>query len=263
MITPSMRPAPIMLLVSACLLAPAPTTGIAQEGVRFAPTVPASPTPTPTSPVRGAPANSLPTYLDDPAFNGQVDIFLLGKAWQRHDAALMTDVGLLLAHCERTLMRHHKAIEASRVLELAAYIAADRKDEATLKRLDAIASKDEKLRTMIAAARQTAEKANPGDHPISDSMEELTPEGLAVHQAALRQIRMARLSGDIDAIEALDKHLDTRDDLHSAQQGHLDKVIAKAKTAMNKDNEGLRATIRTLDRIAAMGPSYRNTRSPY
>jgi hypothetical protein len=187
---------------------------------------------------------------------------LAGKAWQRHDAALLTDVGLLLAQCEKVLKRPHKAIEASRVLELAAYIAADRKDAATLKRLEAVGSEDPKVKQMITAARQAAEKAHPGDHPIAESIESMNPEGLSVHQAALRQIRMARLAGDINVLEALDKHLDTRDELNSAQQGHLDKVIAKAKSALNKDSDSLRATIRTLDRIAAMGPSYRNTQPP-
>lgn len=255
-------PSPFLLAV-ACLSMMAPVVGVAEEGDRPGTTGSVRRTPTPPSPAGAASSNPLPAELDDPAFNGQVDIFLLGKAWQRHDAALMTDVGLLLADCEKKLRRPHKAIDSDRVLELAAYIAADRKDEDTLKRLDAFASEDKKFATMLAAARKAAEQADAGDHPLSVAVESLTPEGLSIHQAALRQLRMARLSGNLEVLEALDRHLDTRTDLHSAQQGHLDKVIAKAKTSMNKDNKGLRTTIQMLDRIAAMGPSYRNTASPY
>ena len=85
------------ILAVACLSAVAPALGIAQDGEQPATATPEHRIPTLPSPAGGTPSNSLPTGLDDPAFNSQVDIFLLGKAWQRHDAALMTDVGLLLA----------------------------------------------------------------------------------------------------------------------------------------------------------------------
>lgn len=94
----------------------------------------------------------IPSDLDDPAFARHVDLLLLGTAWDNHDAALMTDVGLQLAEGERILMRPHKAVKSEQVIELATYLAGARKDKPTLLRIKKVAEsrKDQQLMTLVA-----------------------------------------------------------------------------------------------------------------
>ena len=220
---------------------------------------------TPTSPMPGVASHArrLPEELADPVFDHQVDILLLGKAWQRHDAALLTDIGLVLAENERVMMRPRKGLDSALLLELAAYIAADRNDITTLERLDKLSARNANLGTRIAAARKIAERSRSAEHSAVGSIENLTPEGLAVHQAALRRIRSARLAGDIAALDKLDEHLDTRTDLHDSQRKHLDGAIAHAKSSVTKETDNLKSTIITLEKLAALAPSFRDTASPY
>ncbi len=198
----------------------------------------------------------IPKALHDKPFDRFVDVLLLGEAWDYHDAEWITDMGLQIAEGERVLMRPHKVLESAKLLEVAAHIAGDQKDKPTLDRLAKVAQvrRDERLSSAVEAARKVAAEA-PADvhHRLGDSVEDLSPRALTMHQAAIRKIRALRLAGDREKLDSFDKHLDTVDTLHEGQQGHLDHEIAKARKNAVKD-DSLGRTIEVLDKLAALTP---------
>jgi hypothetical protein len=212
-----------------------------------------SPQPSATRPAAPGPARQntfIPTDLDDLAFDRFVDLRLVARAWRTQEPGLLTDVGLQLAEGERVLLRLHKALDSGAVLELAAYLAAEHDDGATLARLDKAADgQDRTWRARLKSAQELGARCR-AHLPAVRNIESLTPEGLMVHQAALRRIRTARLSGDLRAIEELDKEIDRRPEMTAHQQEHLDKVIEKAKSAVSKERTALRSTIQTMDRLS-------------
>jgi hypothetical protein len=201
----------------------------------------------------GDPPCVIPADLDDPAFAQHTNVLLLGVAWDNQDPALMTDVGLQLAEGERILMRPHRAIRSDRVLELAANLAGDRHDKATLARLARVANvrRDKRLKELVV--RMAAESEKPDTHPIAHAIEDITPSALEAHRAAIRRIRAARYAGSVEGLDKLDKYFDELPYLHKAQQDHIDKEIAKARAGISKVST-LHDLVVTLDRLAAITP---------
>ena len=133
---------------------------------------------TPPAAAHGYPPCIIPADLDDPAFAQHINLLLLGVAWDNQDPALMTDLGLQLAEGERILMRSHKAIRSEQVLELAANLAGDRRDRATLARMAIVAKArgDKRLKELVV--RQVTETEKPDTHPIAHAIEDITPSAL-------------------------------------------------------------------------------------
>jgi hypothetical protein len=198
----------------------------------------------------------IPADLDAAPFSRHVDLLLFGVAWDRQDAALMTDLGLQLADGERTLMRPHKALKSDQVLELSAYLAGERRDKITLARLAKAAEKRGDKRLRVIVVRQAQEANVVDSHPLADAIEDLSPAALEMHKAAIRRIRAARLAGSHQGLERLDKYFDSQTYLHKAQQEHIDKAIARAKANMPSEPV-LHDLVVILDRLAAITPCER------
>lgn len=211
------------------------------------------------SPLTSSPAGStyppciIPSDLNDPGFARHVDLLLLGTAWDNHDAALMTDVGLQLAEGERILMRPHLALKSEQILEFAAHLAGDRKDKPTLARLAraAEARKDPALVALVA--RQAAQAEAADGHPLPHAIEDISPASLEVHKSAIRRIRAARLAGNLRQLESIGKYFDEQKILHKSQRDHINNEITKAKDNLPTGSD-FRALIGTLDRLAALTP---------
>jgi hypothetical protein len=207
----------------------------------------------PPSVRNGYPACIIPADLDDPAFAQHVNLLLLGTAWDKQDPAMLTDLGLQVGEGERILLRPHKALKSEVILELAAHLAGDRKDRATLTRLARVADKrgDKRLAALVTQQVDVAAKIN--SHPLADAIEDMSPAALETHKAAIRRIRAARLAGSREGLDALDKYFDQQVYLHKSQQEHIDKEIAKAKENIPK-NASFHDLIVILDRLAAITP---------
>jgi len=197
----------------------------------------------------------IPPDLHDRPYDRFVDLLVLGEAWDYHDAAWLADVGFQLIDGERVLLRPHKALDSGKVLLLAIHIAADRKDRATLARVSKFLEthKDERLSAALREARRIAAEAPTEADRLGETLEDITPHTLGIHQAAIRKIRALRLAGDSKQLDDFDKHLDRIPELHAGQQDHLDKEVAWARAHMAKDNS-LRASIEVLDRLGTLVP---------
>jgi hypothetical protein len=199
----------------------------------------------------------IPADLHDKPFDRFADVLLLGEAWDYHDAGMLLDIGLQLVEGERVLLRPHKAFDSGRILVLAAHIAGDRRDSATLDRLAKVVAarkdKDDALTTALKEARKiTGEEPSEADR-LGETLEDVTPVTLQIHQAAIRKIRSLRLAGNLKGLEDFDKHLDQIPALHAGQQNHLDQEIAWARNHMPKD-ASLATTIQLLDRLGTLVP---------
>jgi hypothetical protein len=195
----------------------------------------------------------VPSDLDDPAFARHVDLLLLGTAWDNHDAALITDIGLQLAGGERILMRPHKELKSDSLLEFATHVAGDRKDNVTLLRMKKVAEarKDQRLEALVA--RCTAQAETVDDHPMGNAIEDMSSASLDMHKSAIRKIRSARLAGKGSELDYLDKYFDQQRILHKSQKEHIDKELAKARGNLQKESD-FRGLIGISDRLASLTP---------
>jgi len=193
------------------------------------------------------------TELDDPAFDRYVDMGAAGRAWQGQDAAALADAALQLAEGERVLMRTHRSgASAADLLGLAAGLAADKKDKATLDRLAkaADARGDKALAARVGAARKLAEAARAADPALLFPVETTTPEEFAAFRTLLDDIRAARLAGDADKLRAIEQELPDAPGLAPERRDYLKNLLKEAHDATPPD-AGAAKLGRTLDKLAA------------
>jgi hypothetical protein len=171
--------------------------------------------------------------LADPAFDRYVDLELLGAAWADLDTAALTDVGLQLAEGERILMRPHKAISAGKVLQMAARLAGEAKDTATLDRLARAAERlaDKDLETLVKTAQLLAKKTR-AILSVMIPLDQLTGDAVRLFQGYAEDIRTAKLAGDRSTLESIEKELKELPELGPKQVAFLKKLTAEAKAAL-------------------------------
>ena len=201
------------------------------------------------SPTTAAPAPD----FNDPAFERYVDLLLLGQAWDTLDPVLLTDCALQLAEGERILMRSHKAIASSEVIELATKIAAEKRDSATLDRLAKVltARNDTPALEKVTSARKLASASRKSEPALSVSAAESNPDQLFVYQEAINGAKAATAAGDMAYFTNLESALGDKEcilvRLSPAQKAYLAKLISDTKPLMSKtSNPGLSDTLMKL-----------------
>ena len=132
----------------------------------------------------GQSAASIPTELQDRAFEKYVDLRLLGRALETLDASLLADCALQFAEGERILLRSHKAFSADGMLNVAIKAAVEKNDGATLARLaKAVASRENAaLKAEIAAANKLTSGSRGIDPALMVSIDGTTPEQFSTFQ---------------------------------------------------------------------------------
>lgn len=198
----------------------------------------------------GLQADAVP---DDPAFDRYVDLRLAGRAWAGRDAALLADVALQLAEGERVVLRTHKSgITSEQLLGMAARLAADQKDKATLERLAkaADARGDKALTAQVGAARKLADQARAVNPAVQVSVETTTPEQFAVYSGLLNDIRGARLAGDADMLRAVEQEIPNAPGLAPEQRDYLNGLLKEARDAAPPGGSEQAKLGRTLDKLA-------------
>lgn len=197
-----------------------------------------------TSVAASAPAEMGPApNFDDPAFDRYVDLLLLGEAWDTLDPVLLTDCAMQLAEGERILMRSHKAISSTQLLDLAAKVAADKRDTATLDRLAKVytASKNTTALEQLNTAKKLASASRKVDPAMSVSATDTSPDQLALYQDAINGVKAAGLVGDESFFTGLEEGLNDKQsvlvNLTEAQRAHLKKIMGEARSSMPKDGD--------------------------
>ncbi|QDU28303.1 hypothetical protein ETAA8_34030 [Anatilimnocola aggregata] len=198
-------------------------------------------------------ATFAPEIAEDPAFSRYLDLLMVGRAWDKLDAALLADCALQLAEGERVLHRTHHAITAEQLLALATKIAADKRDLATLERLAKAceAAKNTAALEKITFARKLAGQSRGAEPAASVSALDTNPKQLIIYQKALKGLRAADILGDAKYLDQLDADLKSKQgplkDLTSQQRDNLQKLVGKSRAALpTADNQALVGTLSKL-----------------
>ena len=190
----------------------------------------------------------------DPAFDRYVNLTLLGKAWEAQDAALLTDTALQLAEGERVLLRTHKSgLTAERMLGLAAKLAADSKDKASLERVGkaAQARGDQKLAAAVALASKVGAESRDLDPALLLPVDSTTPEEFALFRQYLKDIRAAKLGGDAATLEVLEKETLDLKGLASERRDYLARLAKEARAALPANDPKAKLTYTALLKLSS------------
>ena len=171
--------------------------------------------------------NDFPQMLDS-AFERHVDVHLLHQAWAEVNPSLLTDVALQLADAERVLVRQDATLTAQKLLSLAVKLAAEKQDQATLSRLAKAAERlgNKGLGEEVRVAQKLAGVARAPEPGVS--LDDLTPESLAIMQAYHRAILRAKFAGHKDILAGLSRSVDEHEELTGRQRAQLKRRIEQA-----------------------------------
>ena len=168
--------------------------------------------------------------FDDPAFARYVDFKMLGKAWDRLDSALLTDVALQLAYAEDVLQRQHKKINADTAIDLAFKLAVETKNEVALGRLAKAAEFYGK--TELAGRIQNSGKLALASRSIDPALAvpvlDVTAEDYAAYHTALITLTKIRISKDGELLDWLESS-PRLDRLPEPQREYVQQQIANLR----------------------------------
>ena len=202
--------------------------------------------------------DDIPDELRDIAFDRFIDLQDIGRAWGRLDAAALADIALQLREGERVLLRSHKAIKGSKVMELTLKLATKNQDQETLARL-ALAAKnsgDQELSQRIAAATKLAAASRSTEAPLMLSAGETTVEGFIEIQSLLNQLNAIGVTSDTVSLNKFMESVVQSIHLSDKQRDQLIQMAAQAKSgiAQQNDIEG-DSTVDALDKLAGSSRS--------
>jgi hypothetical protein len=175
--------------------------------------------------------------LIDPAFTRYVELSLVQKAISERDPALLADVALQLHEGERVLFRAHKGLPSQRVFRLAIEVAAEKRDTATLDRLEraAAAKKIEEVTRLLPAARLLAGKARRLDAGLAGDSG--SAEGALLYKSVKEQIHVAASLGDKARLDRMERGLGRLTSLNSKQRAALRQEIVAARKEMKSSSD--------------------------
>ena len=135
-------------------------------------------------------------FIPDPAFDQFVDPLAVGRAWDSLDAAALTDGALALMEGERVLLRPHRGLPTKDVVTTAARLAVERRDEASLSRLEKAAATQQRddLKQLVAAARSAGAASKTAVVPVDIGT--VSPAQYRVCSDVNRAALRARLTGN-------------------------------------------------------------------
>jgi hypothetical protein len=138
----------------------------------------------------------------DASFERIVDFNALGSAWDALDAAGVADGALALMEGERMLGRPHASLRASDVAAVAARLAVENGDAATLSRLEKAASRsgDTKLAATVSSMKMLDGKARSAHAAATIDIGGVTPGQYEYCVAVSRAATRARVTGNAEYI---------------------------------------------------------------
>ncbi len=165
----------------------------------------------------------------DEAFEKYVDLKLAGNALIEGNSSILADCSLQLAHAEKILHRSHKSkLTAIQMMDAAIQIAVNKKDKETLERLAKAAESngDKELAMKVSLAQKLAAESRAANSELMVSLNEITPELCTLYQECLKDIELARTTGDTSSFESWKEKIQT---LPSKVQENLKKLIAEVQ----------------------------------
>ncbi|AGA27969.1 hypothetical protein [Singulisphaera acidiphila] len=208
-------------------------------------------------------SSSLPEF-QDPAFSRFVDLTLLRQAIARNDASQAADIALQLADGERVLLREHKILSADMAIRLAASIAVDTNDRATLQRLVKAAKNvgDDALASQIETVAKLGMTTRDEGQDLKVSLRTTTPDQLAFLKSVLQEADTSRRSGDLEVLGKLEVFVKALTDLPEEQKTFLASRIAKAKQEVPEGSDKLGQALKKLNASSRFAP-FGNWQSTY
>jgi hypothetical protein len=191
------------------------------------------------------------TEFDDHGLDRYLDLRLLSRAWESHDASALLDIGLLLAEGERVMLRNNRDFDSKKLIQLSAYLAGVSQDQATLARLSKLADqrRDQKMSALLKIVPQAMSTPTADAHLIGRSIEAISPQGLLVHQATLKHIRVISICGDKESLESMRTAVQSLTDLSPEQKSHVLKYIDDHSKNIALGNPELRPVVEKLGRL--------------
>jgi hypothetical protein len=178
-------------------------------------------------------ATIVPSEARDPAFERLVDLGLLRSAVDSGDASQLTDVALQFLEGERILLRPHRDITAEQLLRLAGKAAVVKQDRRSLERVvkASKAVKNETLTSEMEAALKTVSESRAVDRaqmvPVNTPI-----EVFMTYQELIKAIERARILGEKESVDALEKQLAMVRGLSKEQAEYLKRVMNSARSSM-------------------------------
>jgi hypothetical protein len=135
-------------------------------------------------------------YVPDPAFDRFVDPLAIGMAWAALDGAALTDGALGLLEGERILLRPHRSLPAKDIVIVAARLAGERGDVASLARLENAAAQHDRedLKDLLAQARSLGGASRAAAVPVDVGA--VSPEAYRTCAGVSRAALRTRLTGN-------------------------------------------------------------------
>jgi hypothetical protein len=194
-------------------------------------------------------------HFADPAFDRYVDLNLLGRAWRKLDAAMLTDGACQLMEGERILLRSHKLLSSEQVLQKVIQIAVERKDETTLKRLTRVLERrpNPGLQSQLQAALKLAAGSRGENTALLVDPRETAAEAFEACQAFLAAMAAGRLSRDrkaLDDLAALQQAAGLLRGLGKQERERLLTELAASRSAIPEDAIP-DSTARVLEQLSA------------
>lgn len=212
-----------------------------------------APRPAPQSEGQSSPGGVVPLSVlsgnqADDAFEQYASLKRLAAAWAEMDSALMTDAALQFADGERVLLRSHKAIKASQVLDLAIRLATENKDKESLSRIaKALEKSSDKDRLgQVNLSLKTASAARAVDPVLNEG----SSEARSAIQAVQSEIQSAKVAGSKAQLEALEKTLADLP-ISDKQRAALKKSIAEVGESLGGD-KGTELAASRLDQLSGV-----------
>jgi hypothetical protein len=202
--------------------------------------------------------NPLPEQLDDPAFHQYVDIALLGQAWSKKDADLMTDIALQLAHGEKILMRPHKAGSAQDMLNLAASIAGRSANKQALERISKAAKQlgYDKVADAASSAERLASASRKDEPALQVSIDQAQSADVANFGLAVDRIRSAELLRDKAMLDEAASGVDQVKGLNNQQRDYLKKLLGSARSAVGDKDASENSVATTISKLEGESRGY-------
>jgi hypothetical protein len=197
-------------------------------------------------------STSLPPDLQDPAFDFHVDLTLLGSAWVDLDAALLTDLALQFMEGERILLRPHRAVRSSQLLEIAIRLAAVKDDRQSLARLEKAVqrTKSEALARQFDAAKKMAADAKTDAAVWTIPVETTSAAVFARYKGFLQDTLAALVVRDRATLETLQNELADMAEFPEEHRTKLNDKIKAAIDALPDEQQEASAASKVLDKLA-------------
>lgn len=223
-------------------LAPAPTAGAGDK--------PADPARAGDKPADKAvaPEQPAPALPLDKAFVRHVNFNRLGAAVRHMDSPALTDAALNMADCERVLHRPYAALPADKLMGMAAQLAAQKRDKASLERLAAAAEKSGN--TALVGQIRTAQKLADAPRAVEPDkvvvVTDVNPARFALTREYLHYMDLAKLTGDAALLDRMDKFLSADERLNPDERSKLQKDVASAKSVLPEKPDTVRLALAEL-----------------